>query len=62
MFKQKKTKDTTDMAIRIDRVIEEIIKDGMPRKISKPKFNEYLNELCKMAEINEAMEGELCKT
>jgi len=32
---------------------KEIIKDGLPNKISIQKFNKHIIEICKIAEINE---------
>lgn len=36
---------------------KEILKSGLPYKISLPKLNEYLKEVCELAEINEMTEG-----
>lgn len=57
VFTQKKSQNTKEIVIPIDEVIEEIIKDGLPTSISDQRFNEYLKELCKMAEINKPMNG-----
>lgn len=31
----------------------EVIKDGLPYKISLPRYNEYIKEVCQIAELNE---------
>lgn len=36
---------------------KEILKKGLPRKISMQRFNEYVKEVCKIAEINTITEG-----
>lgn len=57
VFTQKKSQDTKEIVIPIDEVIEEIIKDGLPDPISEQRFNEYLKELCQLAEINKPTDG-----
>jgi integrase len=41
---------------------EEIIKDGLPYKISLTKFNEYIKDVCKEAEINEPITARIKTT
>ncbi|MGY5352007.1 tyrosine-type recombinase/integrase [Wenyingzhuangia sp. IMCC45533] len=57
VFTQKKSQDTKEIVIPIDEVIEEIIKDGLPTPLSEQRFNEYLKEICKLAEINKPTDG-----
>ncbi|MCP9198806.1 phage integrase SAM-like domain-containing protein [Gramella sp. GC03-9] len=38
--------------------VEDIIKDGLPHKISLQRFNDYIKEVCKIAEINEVVTGQ----
>ncbi len=40
----------------------EILKNGFPYKISLTKFNEYIKEVCKIAEINEIITGSIKET
>lgn len=46
-----------NVTISVTNKIEQIIKAGMPYKISTQKFNEYLKGLCEIAEINEQIKG-----
>ncbi|SHH45717.1 phage integrase SAM-like domain-containing protein [Wenyingzhuangia marina] len=62
VFTQKKSQNTKEIVIPIDEVIEEIIKDGLPTPISDQRFNEYLKEICKMAEIDRPTKGAISKT
>jgi|GEM_PF-1777801 len=57
VFTQKKSQNTKEIVIPIDEVIEEIIKDGFPTPLSEQRFNEYLKEICKDAEINKPTDG-----
>lgn len=57
VFTQKKSQDTKEIVIPIDEVIEEILDDGFPTPLSEQRFNEYLKEICKLAEINKPTEG-----
>lgn len=38
---------------------KELIKTGLPKKITPQKFNEYLKKICELAEIDEVIEGSL---
>ncbi len=61
VFTQKKSQGTKEMIIPIDSEIETIIKDGFPHKISTQRFNEYIKELCQLAEINTLTTGAISK-
>lgn len=50
-LKQQKTDKR--VTIPVLEKTKEIIKDGLPYKISIQKFNKYIKEICRMAEINE---------
>lgn len=39
--------------------METLLKDSLPYKISIQKFNDYIKDVCKLAEINEVIEGSL---
>jgi|TARA_R100000479_G_scaffold174871_1_gene124276 integrase len=45
------------IAIPVLETTREILKTGLPYKISIQKLNEYLKEVCKLAEIDEMTEG-----
>jgi integrase len=47
------------VAIPLFPEAEEIIEDGMPYKISLPRFNEYIKDICKIAKINTTMTGRI---
>ena len=57
VFTQKKSQNTKEIVIPIDEVIEEILKDGFPTPLSEQRFNEYLKEICKLAEIDKPTDG-----
>jgi integrase len=50
-IKQQKT--NKDVTIPVLEKTKEIIKSGLPYKISIQKFNKHIKEICKLAEINE---------
>ena len=52
---QKKTQKFVTIPLNDD--IYKIIKNGLPYKISLTKFNEYIKEICKKAEINDIIIG-----
>lgn len=54
-LKQQKT--GKNVAIPVLPTTKEIIKTGLPYKISIQKFNKYLKDICKIAEINEMIQG-----
>lgn len=54
LTQQKTGKNVT---IPVLETTKEILKTGLPYKISMPKLNEYLKEVCELAEINEMTEG-----
>ena len=54
-LKQQKT--DKNVTIPVLEKTKEIIKSGMPYKISIQKFNKYIKEICKIAQINEPTEG-----
>lgn len=56
ILQQKSGKKVT---IPVRDKLEEILKSGLPYKISIQRFNEYLKTLCELAEINEAVGGYL---
>lgn len=62
VFKQKKSQGTKEIVIPFDEEIEEILKDGFPTKISSQRFNEYIKEVCEIAEINTPKVGEIVTT
>ncbi|MAO10885.1 MAG: integrase [Flavobacteriaceae bacterium] len=45
------------ITIPVLKTTREILKTGLPYKISIQKLNEYLKEVCKLAEINEMTKG-----
>lgn len=53
-LKQQKT--NKNVTIPVLSKTKEIIKSGLPYKISIQKFNKYIKEVCKIAEINELIE------
>lgn len=53
----KQTKTDKIVLIPISNKLKEILKDGLPKKISIQKFNVYLKELCKLAGIDEKIES-----
>lgn len=59
VFNQKKSQETKEIVIPFDEELEEILKDGFPTKISSQRFNEYIKEICKIAEINTPKKGEI---
>lgn len=54
-LKQQKTSSLVTIPV-LDEV-KEIILAGFPYKISQQKFNKYIKEICRLAEINELTEG-----
>tara|TARA_R110000737_G_scaffold145780_2_gene175842 strand:+ start:426 stop:1748 length:1323 start_codon:yes stop_codon:yes gene_type:complete len=54
-LKQQKT--DKNVTIPVLAKTKEIIQNGLPYKISIQKFNKYIKEICKIAEIHEAIEG-----
>ncbi len=58
-LKQKKT--GKNVTIPVLDTTKEIIKSGLPYKISAPKFNEYIKEVCRIAGINEVIKGSKSK-
>lgn len=54
-LKQQKT--GKNVTIPVLEKTKEIIKSGLPYKISIQKFNKHIKEVCKLAEINELIEG-----
>ena len=54
---QQKTKAKISIPI-LDNT-SEILESGLPKKISIQKFNQYIKELCKLAEIDEPTKGRL---
>lgn len=53
-LKQQKT--NKNVTIPVLEKTKEILKNGLPYKISIQKFNKYIKEVCKLAEINELIE------
>ncbi len=56
-LKQQKT--GKNVTIPVLDTTKEIIKTGLPYKISIQKFNEHIKEVCRLAEINEMVQGGL---
>lgn len=56
-LKQQKT--GKNVTIPVLETTKEIIKTGLPYKISIQKFNEHIKEVCRLAEINEPVKGGL---
>lgn len=54
-LKQQKT--GKNVVIPVLPTTKEIIKTGLPYKISLPKFNKYIKKVCEIAEINEMIQG-----
>ena len=42
---------------KLNRITQEIINKGLPYKISIQRFNDYIKEICKLAEINELIQS-----
>lgn len=61
VFTQKKSQGTKEMVLPIDEPIEELLKDGFPTKISSPKFNKYIKEVCEIAKIDKLTNGSISK-
>lgn len=59
VFYQKKSQETKEIIITFDEVIEDILKDGFPKKISDQRFNEYIKEVCKIAKLDSLISGEI---
>jgi integrase len=58
-LKQQKT--NKNVTIPVLEKTKEIIKSGLPYKISMPTFNKHIKDICKFAEINELIEGSKIK-
>ncbi|WP_243473058.1 phage integrase SAM-like domain-containing protein [Winogradskyella sp. MH6] len=56
-LKQQKT--GKNITIPVLPTTKEIIETGLPYKISIQKFNKYIKDICKLAEINAEVEGKL---
>jgi len=56
--KQRKGVDNIVVTIPIVGKVKELLVDGFPRPISHQKLNDYIKEVCKIAEINEPTKGE----
>lgn len=56
-LKQQKT--GKNVTIPVLETTKEIIKTGLPYKISIQKFNEHIKEVCRLSEINELVKGGL---
>ncbi len=54
---QEKTKK--EVVIPITKQCQRIIQNGLPYKISQQKLNKYIKEVCKLAELDEVVEGDL---
>ena len=54
-LKQQKT--GKNVVIPVLEKTKEILKTGLPYKISTQKFNKYIKEICKIAEINDLIKG-----
>lgn len=54
-LKQQKT--NKNVTIPVLETTKEIIKNGLPYKISIQKFNKYIKKVCEIAEINEMVQG-----
>ncbi|MBQ0734950.1 phage integrase SAM-like domain-containing protein [Aquimarina celericrescens] len=48
-------------AIFLAEQVKEIIKDGLPYKISSQKLRDYVKKVCELAEINSPTHGEIIK-
>ncbi len=62
-YRQKKTKK--DVSVIIPRVVEEILKkngNSFPRPISSVNYNRYIKEVCRIAGIDELVEGAKAKS
>lgn len=59
-LKQQKT--GKNVTIPVLETTKEIIKTGLPYKISIQKFNEHIKKVCEIAEINEMIQGGLITT
>lgn len=51
------TKGNKKVTIPVMDELNELIKDGLPHKISLQRFNDYIKEVCKIAEINTLTKG-----
>lgn len=56
LTQQKTGKDVT---IPVLDTTKEILKDGLPYKISLPKLNKYIKEVCALAEIDQLIKGSI---
>jgi len=56
-IKQQKTGKTVTIPVR--EKVNQILKTGLPYKISMQKFNIYLKDLCQIAEIDEQIKGKV---
>jgi integrase len=54
-LKQQKT--GKNVTIPVLEKTKEILNSGLPYKISTQKFNKYIKDICKLAEINEVIKG-----
>lgn len=59
-LKQQKTGELVAIPLLPDAL--KIIEDGFPHKISLTRFNEYIKEVCKLADINNIIIGNVKKT
>ncbi|MBM1106037.1 phage integrase SAM-like domain-containing protein [Aurantibacter crassamenti] len=59
LIKLKQKKTGKNVSIPVLDATKEIIKYGLPQKISSQKFNEYIKKVCEKAEINELITGSL---
>lgn len=59
-LKQQKTGELVAIPLLPDAL--KIIEDGFPHKISLTRFNEYIKEVCKLADINNIITGNVKKT
>ena len=53
----KQIKTDKIVLVPISNKLKEILKDGLPKKISIQKFNDYVKEVCKLAGIDEEIES-----
>jgi integrase len=56
-LKQQKT--GKNITIPVLPITKEIIETGLPYKISIQRFNEYIKDVCKIAKINQKIEGKI---
>ena len=52
-------KTEKDVLIPINEQCQRVLNTGIPYKISQQKLNDYIKEVCKLAEIDEVIEGDL---